>query len=296
MAEFKSITDTETVDKRYVNKVIVYLESPEDVAILAERWFFDIGENLEFKPSDQGYSSTGGCSGVCQSVEIDRSNGVIAFGIVDRDALLSKRLWDLIWETDNVQYLAAAPFGPYIRPLIRWEIENYLIAPEVVEEYLADHEHGRTQRSSDDIIIELLKDCDALIPMMAACALLHEHGVSAPGDGYLKQEFRTELEECLCTQYISYKLKDIKDWQGKFENNKCRVQLFDNQSIEGKERLESLLRIIDGKRLLERLKYRHNVKDDPRFHLARKIREIKCVPDEIKLYVFSLVLNKHETV
>jgi len=90
MQSFKDIHETSAIDSRFVDKVVVYLESTVDYQILGERWFFDEGEWLEFKPADQ-YSSSGGCTQVISLVEKDRTLGTEAFGIVDRDVVLNQK-------------------------------------------------------------------------------------------------------------------------------------------------------------------------------------------------------------
>ena len=50
-----------------------------------------------------------------------RSDGVRAFGIVDRDVLLNDQDWPLWWEHQDHVFLAARPYGNHIRVLLRWD-------------------------------------------------------------------------------------------------------------------------------------------------------------------------------
>lgn len=126
MAAFKQLQDHEDIDNAYLHKVVVYLESEEDLQIFKERWFFDEGKKIEFKSVDTGQG--GGCLQVINQVDKDRKRGITAFGIVDRDILMKQGMWDLWWEIDDQQFEQAKPFGDYILVLRRWELENYLLA------------------------------------------------------------------------------------------------------------------------------------------------------------------------
>ncbi len=55
-----------------------------------------------------------------------------------------------------------------------------------------------------------------------------------------------------------------------------------------KERFESLCRIIDGKRVFDRIQRDYTLKDEYRFNLARRIRENNRIPNEIVDLIQSL--------
>ena len=136
MAGFKATQKIPQIKAKYTDRVIVYLESQDDYQIIARRWFFDRGESLEFRPSND--TGGGGCNDVIQRVEADRDKNITAFGLVDRDTLLNRKNWTLWWETDDSCLAEARPFGDYIRILCRWELENYLLSPKELETLLAD--------------------------------------------------------------------------------------------------------------------------------------------------------------
>lgn len=107
MPGLKEFKQTDEIDSAYLDKAIVYLESEEDVQIIKERWFFDEGRYVEFKSADAG--SGGGCTQVIQKVASDRGKGIVAFGIVDRDALLQCGEWGrwFIWKGLNLSQTAS---------------------------------------------------------------------------------------------------------------------------------------------------------------------------------------------
>ncbi|MBE9570521.1 MAG: DUF4435 domain-containing protein [Proteobacteria bacterium] len=284
MPSFKDIDDTGAIDSRFVEKIVVYLESTIDYQILGERWFFDEGEWLDFKAADQCCES-GGCTQVIKLVEKDRTVGTTAFGIIDRDVLFSQNLWDQLFEIDDETYRSQKPFGPYIHLLCRWEIENYLLDPVEIEILIQDHRTGRGSRSlrpEGEAIRELLNHLHNLIPVMAANMVLHGHGEASLGIEYgcqVRDRVRMETavkrtlrnnenlpDECL--EYVSSYIDRIEKFSEDHPEN-------------SKDRLESLCRIIDGKRVFDRIQRDYTLKDEYRFNLARRIRENNRIPEEI---------------
>jgi len=91
MGVFKKVADQERLVLKQRGGAVVFLESEDDFQIIAKRWFFREGEDIRFKPADVHEPETGGggCKAVINLVEGCRSDGIKAFGIVDRDALLN---------------------------------------------------------------------------------------------------------------------------------------------------------------------------------------------------------------
>lgn len=282
MPEFKKLIDNEIIDGRYARKVIVFVESADDVEVYQDRWFSDEMEWLEFKSVDEG--AGGGCNEVIGKVAKHRANQLLAFGIVDRDALLSRNIYDLFWETDDGAYNSAQPFGERISILCRWEMENYLLDADELEYILADKSNPhRPIREKLQMIQELLSYCDTLIPVVAANVLFHENQCGA-----LDLCFRNEIEsrpemEIAVRQAIEQKLgSPILE---RFMENIERVIAFAENHPEGcEERWERLIRIIDGKRILNRIQLKNRLKDDIKRDLARRIKRAGSInPEFMKL-------------
>jgi hypothetical protein len=275
MASFKQLQENENIDNAYTNKVVVYLESEEDLQIIKERWFFDEGKEMEFKSVDSGQG--GGCIQVISRVKTERDKGITAFGIVDRDALMREEKWDLWWEIDDQQFKQAKPFGDYILVLRRWELENYLLSPEELEIVLADKEF-RSLKNIDVVIKELLKKAEDLKILSAAMIISHENGQTFPSGFGLKktgealqQEVKNHLSQSISSnvQLTSYIQK---------------IEAF----AEGKptrQRWERLNRLLDGKRTLQRLDLFKTRVGDRRGDLARHIRINNNIDPELTAYV-----------
>ena len=268
MPEFKSIGDSAALDKKYARKIVIYLESEEDISILSRQWFFDLGEKIEFRPASDDLHKTGGSSGVLSRIAEDTGNKISSFGIVDRDTLLSHRNWDMLFETDDETYRSATPFGEHVHALLRWEIENYLFDPEIIEEYIADHEKGRKLKKKETVIKELQDQCHKIIPHMVKSILLCENS-----------KIESDSEHC----HDKASKKKITE-----ETVLASILKFEKNTDIIEEKFYSLLRIIDGKRLLKKMKNKYKIQNEIRFHIARKIRERDRVPGEIKDFLLSL--------
>lgn len=277
MATFKSLSESETVDGKYSGRKLIYLESDDDLAIF-QRWFFDEGEFIEFISSKE--EETGGCTKVMRSVNKDRSMGIASFGIVDRDALMRENLWDIFWENDNDAFQAAQPLGDYIRLLRRWEIENYLLNPTVINALLADYgKYAPAGIDKDRLVEKLLRQVHRLVPVTAANICLHLNGQKALAPRFGSEETDLEAIEAKCLEHL-----DKSNVSCEFEKIKTRIISF----LHGDNILNeywNLSRIIDGKRLMLRIKLAFKLKDDHRYNLAKMIKEYDVVSLEIKTLI-----------
>lgn len=288
MALFGERADTGLTIGRWLGKYHVYVESNEDRDVL-EKWFADKLGDLVFLSADDGGGGGGGCSAVCDKVERSRQADIQAIGIVDRDALFNDKRWDLLWETDDAQFRAAQPYGPHVHVLLRWEMENYLLEPEALARVLKDAKHGQAVPTSVQIEQELQEHWQCVLPIMAACALLHEHGLQSPGHGYKADDTAEAITAELQTNFLPARFVGTSNWQAALARNEERLRNFE---ALGTFDVAAVLRIADGKRLLERIKVRHQIRYELRGFLSRAIRELGLIPEELQLLLDTLC-NSH---
>lgn len=275
MPSLKDLEQTDAIDGAYLDKAIVYLESEEDVQIIKERWFFDEGRYVEFKSVDAG--SGGGCTQVVRQVESDRRKGIVAFGIVDRDALLQCCFWDAWWESDDVAFVERQPLGEHIKVLKRWEIENYLLTPDEMEIVLADKDF-RSMRSAQAVVEELLGHAEDVKMLSAAAVYCHENGYAFP-DGFVGDKRSDALRGAVET-YLSNVLGDYDP--SRLNDFIDRIEGFaEGITAPVFERWERLNRLIDGKRMLRRFGLYGSAFSDRRGDLARHIRINDRIDPEI---------------
>jgi hypothetical protein len=113
MSGFKKLKQTDKLRLKQRGGVVVFLESGEDFEIVHKRWFFDEGQDIWFQPAD-GYepgTGGGGCKAVIALVAEARAYGINAFGLVDRDVLLSDQNWPLWWQEQDDLFLSERPYG-----------------------------------------------------------------------------------------------------------------------------------------------------------------------------------------
>lgn len=274
MAEFKQKTTIGRVEENYFQRVGVFLESEEDWLIVADRWFFDVGDKIRFEHADDG--AGGGARRVVDKVNAKRAQSEIAFGIVDRDAVKASHpnVW---WDDNDERFKAAKPLGSSIRVLTRWEIENYLLDPEIVEETLANME-GRALRQGDAALKTLFDEVDAIVTLSAAEIIETSQG----------RKFTHDLDCCPVESLSVQVSKQLGQYAAEMSETEARIRSFSENSPAGtRQHWERLNRLLDGKRLLRRLKLAHGKmgKNDRRLDLANSLRVRNRIPAEFIEYI-----------
>ena len=272
---------------RYSGVPVVYVESEEDAYIFGGCWFKDQLSRLEFQSvaDRSGGNSTSGCKAVIHAVDEERLSGNPAWGIVDRDAVMSADRWDLVHETDDSCFDRSLPFGRCVKVLRRWEMESYLIDGDVLEQYRSEL-LMEVPRSVADVWKELLVDCQALIPHAALNAMHHFYKKDGLGDGRTDNfKNRQEVEARLVGNILTSLAKNYLDCRDVYAKNLSQVEAFDSTEATLESRVQSLLRRIHGKAVLSRFRSRHRIKDDFRGLLAARIRAADRVPQELSDFV-----------
>jgi hypothetical protein len=280
MATFKTkVGSTSNLTSTYGGRRTVFLEGKTDVSLFTNHWFIEELDRIEFKEPDSGI----GCTGVVQSVSTTREAGNKAFGIVDRDKLQADKFWDLVWETDDLVFSRARPYGEHVRVTQYWELESYLIDPEVIENHVALKDGGRRPRSIDNATTDCLSHAEVLIPHAALNSALRSCGQEEWGDGATsgyptRADFEGHIEDCQTAGKI-----DSSVWKT-YQENVPKVDAFANR-LKPAEHLRGLLRRVNGKALIHRIKKKANLHDDPTFFLADAIRQRGKIPEELKSYL-----------
>lgn len=247
MASFKKV-ETTIVDAKYEGRIKVYLESAEDVRIFSEHWFSDKQDKLRFVSAEGEQSGGGGCQVVISKVEEANKQNIQAYGIVDRDVLLSDKKLDIFWETNDPKFHAAKPYGEKIHVLRRWELENYLLQPDAFTSEVS----RRVSRSPSPIVSEdiFLSQADELIQVTALTTFSVRQGKNSPNPGFgiqsTGEELTKEIDKFLKKQFPEIVDPDIS-------NDANKIIAFDNDDVNSSERWEGLSRILDGKKSLMRL-------------------------------------------
>ena len=264
------VFDAKSAENIYLNRLVVFVEGPSDVEIF-RRLFPDREDELRFlTPNDQTSgldgSGGGGCIAVMKRVaqeRLDRSNPDRCIGIVDRDVYFSRKEWDTLFETDDDRYRNGCTLGEGIKPLIYWEIENYLLDPEVVSAVLSD-----LDKHVDDIRNTLRNAIGRSIHLNAANCVIHEHDTGSISYGLLLNECSDEVFAALIEGQIGNRLTDeheinrIGDFIRKHENF--------NKGCPPEQYLERSMRIVPGKALISFIEWQYRVKERLTWLLAKQ--------------------------
>lgn len=274
MAGFKQKATIDRVEENYFQRVGVFLESKEDWLIVADRWFFDVGDKIRFEHADDGEG--GGAHKVVDKVNEQRLLSEVAFGIVDRDAIKVSHpgIW---WEDDDARFKSERPLGDSIRVLTRWEIENYLLDPDVIEEAVANMQ-ARPIRQGTAALQTLTDEQDAAIALSAADIVASGHG----------QRFDHSLDRCPANSLPNQITTKLGQYANELVDTEVRVRDFASGHPRGSPaHWERLNRMLDGKRLLRRLNLAHGTMGpkDKRLELANNLRLRGRIPAEFIEYI-----------
>lgn len=252
-------------------RIKVFLEGKDDFALYSMYWFPEEKDKIEFCKAEDGPVKQSGCRGVLANVRYQReSTGTQAFGIVDRDALLTENLFPEVSETDDQTFLENnLQLNPYVYCTLFWEMENYLIAANEMERIRCDSQnHPEPCRANEIVNRELREHCDTLIPHAAINAYRHEHGKGKINDGSTNEHStRAEVDSFFrATHLANAPPPEIQRYQDWIDS----VDAFDDASKADNERVRLMQRRIHGKALLQRFFRRRNIQSEVRWHLARQ--------------------------
>lgn len=288
--ERSGLAQADRLADRYGGVPVIYVEADDDRYVFGDCWFKHWLSRIEFQAAAL-QCGTAGCSGGIDAVASDRQAGNFAWGIVDRDTVMSRCLWNLVNETDDAIYtgLASQEFGPEIKLLCRWEMENYLIDGLALEQCRA--ERAMTpERSADVVYQELLADCQMLISHAAINSVCHKYHVKGLGDGYAnrfacREEMEADIQQGKLASLAAVNAAAHDDYGQQI----AHLQAFDQPAETDAIRVTALLRRLHGKALLERYAHRCKLQDELRGTLANRILEMKRVPAEIEEFVEHVI-------
>jgi len=189
--------------------------------------------------------------------------------------------WSLLRETNDEAFEQARPY-PEIKITLRWELESYLIEPDALEAYLAPAQSGRLARSTSEVEKELLEHADALIPFAALNQALHYHVTAAPGDGYTGLDDRLAVQNKIDRDKLAEPPNVGKNYQ---ENIPLMDAFAGAPTATPRQKLQGLLRTVNGKAMLERVKMAAHIQHDITYLIAKEIKQAGHVPAEIEHFV-----------
>ncbi|MEW5980389.1 MAG: hypothetical protein AB1898_31770 [Acidobacteriota bacterium] len=245
MSSFKDLSVEYDVGSLYEGGIKVFVESDDDLAILRDKWFFNQKDILSFESVADPGGGSGGCRKVVNQVMEFKRDGRPAFGIVDRDVLLQDEgyrdtLW---WETDDDVFAAAHPYGESVHVLRRWELENYLLQPEAVRQWLKDKLCSPEEPNFG--AAEMLRYEDDLITISCTSTLAVVKAKPAPNEQFGRDKSGKELRDTI--------LSHLSSTAAEITTHYSKIQAFAEEQDHAETHWDRLSRMLDGKRVLHRL-------------------------------------------
>ena len=288
MSSFKKLP-SDTLDSKYEAGIKVIMESEEDVSIFRDHWFPRYQHKLRFESAEDGNIGGGGCGAVRRKVDDARARRLSAFGIVDRDTLLSDGKTDIFWETDDANFSAAQPYGNFIHVLRRWELENYLLRSEAFSAEIRRRDlRARPVIESQTL---LSQHEDDLVDLTALTTFMMSQNEKSPNTGFGLDSSGQQLKDKIGT-HLGSKLpgRGYSD----LDSDVSKIFTFSEGHQAPDKRWERLTRILDGKKALNRICVRlgeeHDIKgfkqwEEMRGCLANQIASLRLIDNELEVAV-----------
>jgi hypothetical protein len=289
MPEFKALKDRLLTPRRAAGVVVVYVEASLDSELLSRYLFRDMaGEYIRFEPADDEEGGGGGWEMVVAQVERARADGVFAFGLVDRDALLSSDDEEGMLETDDELLQCEHSLHQHVRVLTRWELENYLLLePDIVAEAANIHRTKKQQETGADTMLQQLLDiADVLVPVTCSRIMRHRRRskeFTQCGDPSLSS--RALMREAVLN-HLGEGASDCGRHTNEYEALEARVEAFADANPQGSVDLwRALNRIVEGKCILKRLPARAVGNEQHLRLLASKLYDLQLIDEELRSHM-----------
>lgn len=252
------------------------LEGQSDVALFRV-WFQELQEDFEFCAAEDVVRG-GGCTAVGAAVAESTNQAIPAIGIVDRDYLHREKKWEILFSIDPSALIGAADH-PEVRVTSLWEIEAYLLRPELLGSWVGVQHtpqpapSAKVQRAMQVVV----EECEGLLNAASFYASGHDCGIP-----YDLRHFAGEAAPNLadrCRALLGRDSQARRDSAVDIEAHLDAVRA--GLPEDHAERLVYLLQYVDTKRLLYRLKLRLSLGADAHHALAILMADRGLRPEEL---------------
>ncbi len=263
---FDALNSEAQIENVQRGKIKIFLEGRDDQTLFGVYWFPEYQEWFDFlTPEAENAAGQNGCKGVVDAVANKRTDHAIAYGILDRDALLREKNWDLLFEADDNAFASAKPFGEFIFVTSAYEIESYLLSKNHIARWFRLHSSRWKQpehRLDDTQVMNFVSvECDHaayMVPYDAACMVL---GLKKLPEGFACDKYDQKFIDA-----ITEKLGSLDKW-----SHEAVAELMDDIGVRLEKArmhftgentvLDFAARFLDPKRILIRLSANHYLGD-----------------------------------
>src|SRR4028118_1175320 len=176
---FDEFESEHQIDAHQVGLPRIVLEGQTDVHLF-EDWFRHLLDVIQFVEASDVVRG-GGCSSVEVAVLHSReTDDIPAIGIVDRDTLFRTKVWELLYTCDDAEFAAAQ--SPDVVRASLWEVEAYLLRPDLLAEWVAlrRDQLPTPPELCAGALEAAIEEAEALLGMAPTLAALHADGQSCP--------------------------------------------------------------------------------------------------------------------
>lgn len=260
----------------------VVLEGSTDVRLFAA-WFLHLSDGVEFVEADDVIRG-GGCSAVGAAVAHSISqDGVPAIGIVDRDHLFRGKDWTNLFTVDDTIF--ASVQTPDVITTSLWEVEAYLLRPELLGDWveLRAREQPVPAAFAAGAVDAAVEECEALLDMSPALAAAHAAETAVPDGWGLGVSCSDLVAACEANHAAELAAQAAIASQVKAMVAEIRR----NAPTTPADRLSYLLRYVNTKRLLQRLKTRLCLHPNSHWVLTKVMSYRTLKPEELERVVVA---------
>lgn len=261
----------------------IILEGKDDVRLFSQYWFTHLTDSFDFVEAGDVIQG-GGCTAVRDAVRFSNEEMQIpASGIADRDHLFRTKDWPALFETDDTAFAAATSDDDFYTTL-RWEVEAYLLEPDLLPSWVRSH---RTPPGSEALcnaaLAHAIDECEHLLHTNGFFATAHHCGTR------VKPEHFKNLPASALAGACGTALGNLAHDGTVVQTIEPLVaQVLATAPNEPGARLRWLLRYVDTKRLLHRLARRYAAEPEVRWFLAELMRRGNERPQEIERRLLAL--------
>ena len=291
IASFDDFEHSEQIEDDVSGLIKIYLEGIDDRRLFREYWFYNYLDRFDF---DIPSRDAGGSMAVYSEVNATLASGkAVAFGIVDRDVLFRNMNWDLLFEEDDNHFQIQQPFGSNIYVTLLWEIEAYLLDPELLHDWIKNscRDAPNLPHSPDSLLDSCVDHCHCVLRIAEIASLAHMLRIKLCGNSN-SDLFAHDRAQNDIPKIIQNKLAEFRsnvNWVEEEHGLVYRkISEFVNKTMESAssessaDRLRRLLRFVDTKWLLTRLTKAFGMKDNAKWVLADKMKDKNRRPPELK--------------
>lgn len=263
----------------------VILEGRSDAQFFSA-WFENLGSDLDFVPSEDingGAGSTAVADAVRQSHDDD---DIPAIGIVDRDWLHRDQKWDMLYSLDDA-VVATAMEQDDVFTACFWEIEAYLLRPELMGRWVALQRNPppASPAEKDQALTKALEECEALLDAMPYFAAAHVDGKACKPKHFSDKHHHEMPATC-----AAEKEKLAGAPLAAHEEVEALIAAIRAAApTDPTARFLFLIRFVDTKRLLQRLGIRLGLHDDAHHALSELMSMTDVRPREFEALLIAAV-------